>query len=104
MNTDKILKYVSLAAAGRNAVFGTDQVLSAIRRRQSGICVLLSADASERTAKQIKDKCAFYNVPLIALCVDMETLAKRCGKISPAATAAVTLPSLAREIIKNAQD
>ena len=103
MEVEKILSYASLAAAGRNADFGTDQVLGEVRRRKSGICVLLSSDASKRTVKQIGDKCAFYGTALIKLPIDMEALAKRCGKVSPCAAVAVTEPSLAKEIIKYAQ-
>lgn len=98
-----ILRYASLASAGRNTVFGTEQVLKEVRRGGSRICVLLSSDASERTVKQISDKCAFYGTALIRLPVDMETLAKRCGKVSPCAALAVTSTSLAKEIIKAAQ-
>lgn len=97
MNTEQILKYISLAARGRSIVTGTDQVLRRVRRGGS-ICVIIADDASERTSKQINDKCTYYSVPLIRISVDMETLAGRCGKISPAAVICVTNPSLAKEI------
>lgn len=98
MNTEKILKYISLAARGRSIAAGADQVLRRVRRG-GGICVIMADDASERTSKQISDKCTYYSVPLIRLPVDMETLAGRCGKISPAAVICVTNPSLAKEIV-----
>ncbi len=97
MDTEKILKYISLAARGRNIAVGTDQVLRCVRRGGS-ICALIANDASERTAKQISDKCAFYNVPLVRLPIDMEALAGRCGKLSPTAVICVTNASLAKEI------
>ncbi len=98
MNTENILKYAGLAAAQRSVVCGSDLVMKEIRKKGGAICVLLSSDASERTKKQIKDKCAFYNVFLCCLDCDMETLGKRFGKLSPTAVAAVTNPGLCRQI------
>lgn len=103
MNTEKILKYISLAAASRSVAFGTDQVLRRVRQGGS-ICVLLSSDASARTVKQISDKCAYYSVPLVSLPTDMEALAKQCGKISPAAVICITNASLSKEIVKCAEE
>lgn len=99
--TDKILTYVGLAAAKRSVVLGTDLVLKEIRKKKGTVCVLLALDASERTTKQITDKCTFYSVPLIKLDCDMETLGKRVGKISPTACVAVTDSGLAAQIIKH---
>lgn len=99
MNTEKIFKYISLAARSRNIAAGGDIVMRQIRRGGT-ICVLLACDASERTAKQISDKCAYYRVPLVRLSVDMEALAAQCGKVSPTAVICVTEPSLAKEIVK----
>ena len=104
MKTDKILTYLGLAAAKRSTVPGTDLVLSEIRKKKGTICVLLASDASERTEKQITDKCTFYNIPLIHPDCDMYTLGKRIGKSSPAACVAVTDRSLASQIIINAGD
>ncbi len=104
MRTDKILTYLGLAAAKRSTVPGTDLVLSEIRKKKGTICVLLASDASERTKKQITDKCTFYNIPLIHPDCDMYTLGKRIGKSSPAACVAVTDRSLAIQIINNAGD
>ena len=101
MKTDKILSYLGLAAASRTAVCGTDMVLSEVRRGKKDICVLMSSDVSERTEKQLTDKCAFYKVPLIKLPCDMYELGQRAGKKHPAAAVAVTNPSLARQIIIN---
>lgn len=103
MNTDKIFKYISLAAASRSVTFGTDQTLRCVRRGGK-ICVLTANDASPRTEKQISDKCRYYGVPLIKLECDMESLAHRLGKTSPSAVICVTNPSLAAEIVKCADE
>ena len=103
MKTDKILTYLGLAAAKRSVVLGTDLVLREVRRKKGTVCVLLASDASERTAKQITDKCKFYEVFLIRTECDMDELGKRVGKISPTACAAVTDSGLAKQIIKVSQ-
>ena len=102
MKTDKILTYLGLAAAKRSVVLGTDLVLKEIRRCKGGLCVILASDASERTTKQITDKCTYYNVSLIRPDTDMETLGARVGKISPTACVAVTDRGLAMQIVKHA--
>ena len=99
MKTDKILTYLGLAAAKRSVVLGTDLVLREIRKKKGTVCVLLASDASERTKKQISDKCKHYEIPLICAQCDMETLGKRVGKISPTACAAVCDKGLATQII-----
>lgn len=102
MNNDAILKYLSLSAAGRKVAVGTAAVLDETRRSGKK-CVLLAKDASERTRKQVTDKCTFYNVPLVRLNTPMDELGKRIGK-GPTACVAVTNPSLAAEIIKCAEE
>ena len=99
MKTDKILTYVGLAAAKRSATLGADLVLKEIRKGKRTICVILASDASERTKKQITDKCSFYEIPLVHADCDMETLGKRVGKISPTACVAVTDKGLAAQIV-----
>lgn len=99
MKTDKMLTYLGLAAAKRSVVLGTDLVLKEIRKKKGPICVLLASDASERTKKQITDKCNYYEIPLISLDCDMEALGKRVGKISPTACAAVCDKGLAAQIV-----
>lgn len=104
MKTDKILSYLGLAAASRSAVCGTKAVLDEVRKRKQGICVLVAEDVSERSAKQLSDKCGYYNVPLIKIPCDMYLLGQRLGKKSPVAATAVTNPSLARQIINCVRD
>ena len=104
MKTDKILTYLGLAAAKRSTVLGTDLVLKEIRKLKRPFCVLLASDASERTVKQITDKCAYYSVHLINMPCDMETLGRRVGKISPTACVALTDKGLAEQIVKCSSD
>ncbi len=100
MNKEKILSYLSLASASRSTVCGSDLVLKEIRKGKGSLCVILSSEASERTTKQIKDKCAFYNVFLITIDCTLEELGRRIGKISPTAVVAVTNRGLCEQIKK----
>lgn len=99
MKTDKILSYLGLAAASRSVACGTELVLTEVRRGKKDICVLMSSDVSERTEKQLTDKCAYYRVPLVKLPCDMYELGARTGKKHPVAAVAVTNPSLVRQIL-----
>ena len=47
-----------------NALVAGDRMMEGIRNK-SVYCVLLTTAASPRTQKQIRDKCAFYTIPLI---------------------------------------
>lgn len=101
MNNDAIKKYLSLSAAGRNVAIGTAAVLEEVRRPGKK-CVILANDASDRTKKQITDKCAFYNVPLVRLDTPMDELGQRIGK-GPTACVAVTNDALASKIMECAE-
>ena len=100
MKTEKILAYLGFAAASRTAVTGTDPVLDEIRRAKKDTCVVMASDVSERTEKQIADKCAFYKVPLVRLNVNMDEVGRHTGKKHPVAAVAVKNPSLTQEILK----
>lgn len=89
MMQSKLLKYMGFASAARALVLGTDLVLTSIRKRQARI-VILAADASVRTAKQIQDKSSFYHIPMFQTEYTMEELAQAVGKSAPVAAMAVT--------------
>lgn len=57
------LQFLGLVKKAGAVVYG-DALIEAIRSH-SVYLVLLSDRASERTQKLIKDKCAFYQIPLI---------------------------------------
>lgn len=103
MNNVKIKRYLSLAAASRSVTTGFDLVLGEVRRSKD-VLVLLSSDASDRTKKQITDKCVFYGVKLIPTDINSDELGACVGKKSPAAAVAVKNKGLATEIEKAASD
>lgn len=69
---------------------GVGAALDAVRSSQKPVAVILAGDASERTKKQIRDKCAFYSVPLYLADVTAERLGTLLGGRSACAAAAVT--------------
>lgn len=47
-----------------NAILSGDRMIEGIRKKNV-YCVLLTNNASTRTQKVIRNKCAFYNIPII---------------------------------------
>lgn len=76
--TRAILRMLGLARRARRLAVGTDSVLNAARSGKAAL-VVLASDSSERTKKQIGDKCAAYGVPLVAPDADRQTLADALG-------------------------
>ena len=96
------VKYLGLAAASRSAICGSELVITAIRKNpQKVYLVLLAKDASERTKKQITDKCAYYKVKLLEIDLDMNALSSALGKSSLVAACAITNKGLAEKIEEN---
>lgn len=61
--TDKILGMMGLAKRAGRLLGGQEMVLDAIRSGDAEI-VIITTDASENTKKLIRDKCAYYHVPV----------------------------------------
>lgn len=78
MKQNKIYSLLSLAARGQNVVSGEFATVNAVKNG-SAMLVILALDASDNTKKLFKDKCSFYNVPLITYGT-MEELGHSIGK------------------------
>lgn len=94
----KLLAYVGFAARGRNTASGSELTLGAVRRSPGRVCVIAAADASERTKKQLRDKCLYYKTALFEPNITSEELGKATGKTSSIAAVAVTDKGLADAI------
>lgn len=88
------LTYLGLCAKA-NALVSGDQILPAIRASKACL-VIITDDASQRTRKQLKDKCSFYRVDVIESFSSFE-LSKAIGKTSRVACA-VTHATFAKQI------
>lgn len=81
-------RYIGLCAAAGGVTTGFDLVLGEIRRGRAKF-VLIASDASERTKKQLTDKCTHYNVKYYIINeYNSEAIAHMLGKRSFCAAAA----------------
>lgn len=89
MTDRKIENYMGLCRAAGGVTTGFDLVLGEVRRKKA-LFVLIADDASERTRKQISDKCEYYEVKCFPADLTSEELARVLGKRSSCAAAAFT--------------
>ncbi len=83
-------KYIGLCASAGGVTTGFDLVLGEIRKGRAKF-VLIASDASDRTKKQLTDKCAYYNVKYFIIEeYSSEAVAHMLGKRSFCAAAAFT--------------
>ncbi len=68
--------YLGIAARARKVVSGA-LLLEAVRHKQVNL-VLVASDASERTKKQYRDKCATYQIPCL-IWADIATISSATG-------------------------
>jgi ribosomal protein L7Ae-like RNA K-turn-binding protein len=76
----KVLNALGLCAKARRLITGTPMVCESLRGAKKPFLVLCAADNSENTAKKLKDKTAFYGVPLVTLSASGAILANAVGK------------------------
>lgn len=94
-----ILNMLGLAARSRRIVVGTDAVIAAVRSKVKPYVAAVASDASERSRKQIADKCAFNGVTLITLAASRAELAAAVGKKNAqCSVCAVTDRNMAKKI------
>lgn len=96
------MRMLGLAARARALVVGTPLVCKALAAEKRPHAVLLASDASPNTEKRIKDRTAFYGVPLYRLQASCEELALCIGKRDAAVAAlALTDAELTKAITKD---
>lgn len=95
---NKLLSYLGLAARGRNVVSGEFMTEKAVKSG-TAFLVLVAEDASERTKKDVKDMCTFYDVPVYVTSTK-EELGHAIGK-EVRATVAITDEGLTKAILKH---
>ena len=96
MDTTQItLKLLSLAGLCRRAggiVPGADAVISQVQRggKSKTKCVIMSSHATDRTKKQVMDKCRNADVPLYVIDCDPYDIGEKLGVKSSLAVFALT--------------
>lgn len=81
-----IEKYMGLCRAAGGVTTGVDSTIAEVRRGKAKF-VMIACDASERSTKQLTDKCKFYNTKYFINSYDSAAIAHILGKNSPCAAA-----------------
>ncbi|MBE6569510.1 MAG: hypothetical protein E7658_04750 [Ruminococcaceae bacterium] len=85
-------RYLGLCRRAGGVVRGGETILRAVRSESAAkkpALVLIASDASDRTAKQLADKCRYYKVPCCRTAADSFRLAEITGFTSPCAALGV---------------
>lgn len=77
---ERFLGMAGLAKRAGRLLCGSDAVISAIASEKKPHLVVLASDSSQRTVKQIGDKCNYYGVKCIMAEFDRQSLAHAVGK------------------------
>ena len=84
---DKAYRMLGMAKRAGKTVTGIDGVINSVKHGKSFL-VLVSADASDNTKKQLSDKCRTYDVRLIDGC-DRDNISKMTGTENSAAVSVI---------------
>ena len=85
MDENKLRGLMGLCVRARQATFGMDGCLQAVRAQKAGV-VVLDASASEGTRQKYESACAYHGVPLV--CVPKGLLQEATGRAGVAMTVA----------------
>ena len=90
MDTKKILSLAGLCRRAGGVVPGSDAVIGSLKKGPASKVVFLSAEASERTKKQICDKTKHHEIPLGILSASPDEIGHALGLVSPCAVFGIT--------------
>ncbi len=85
-------RYLGLCRRAGGVIRGGETILRSVRSESTAkkpALVLIASDASDRTAKQLADKCRYYAVPCYRTTADSYRLAEMTGFTSPCAALGV---------------
>ena len=100
---DRTLSALGICAKARRLIAGTPQICEALRKEPRPFLVLCASDASENTAKRLRDRCAYYHVRLVELAMDADRLSGAIGKSGRVAAVAITDEHLCRLVTDTLQ-
>ena len=98
----KILSYVGFAKKSGKIALGAEQVIKTVRQGSARV-VIASSDSSDRTKKQIYDKCASHGAPVAPVDVTGDELASALGSRMTVSAVSVTDAGLAHAILDTAR-
>lgn len=97
---DGALKLLGFCRRSGKLVCGAGQVLAAVTGKRPPQVVVIASDASDRTQKQLFDKCSYRGVRIATASVGGEELAHLLGKSGVVMAAGATDPGIAAQIIR----
>lgn len=97
---EKGLKLLGFCRRSGKIVCGASQVLATVTGKRPPIVAVIASDASERTAKQLFDKCSYRDVVLAKADVTGEELARLLGKTGAVMAAGATDPAIGAQICR----
>lgn len=97
---DGAIKLLGFCRRSGKLVLGASQVLTAIAGKRPPSVVVIASDASDRTEKQLFDKCSFKGIKLYRVPHTGEELAHLLGKSGVVMAAGATDPGIAAQIIR----
>ena len=99
----KVLSYLGFAKKSGRVLVGQSAVTDGARSGAAR-AVILASDASERTKKQINDKCSSHGVKIAPVALTGDEIARALGSGMTVSAAAVTDAGLASAILKTVCD
>lgn len=95
-NGPRLASMIGLCRRANRLGCGVDTIKDALKTGRAHL-VLLASDPSERTRKQLSDKCATAHVELIPIPLTKEELGRACGMMELSACAVMD-PEFAKAI------
>lgn len=97
---EEALRLLGFCRRSGRVVIGASQVLAAVTGKKPPLIVIVAADASDRTKKQLRDKCSYRGVPVAASRKDGGELARLLGKDGTVMAAGATDAALGGQMIR----
>lgn len=94
------VKLLGFCRRSGKIVCGAGQVIAAVTSKKPPVVVVMASDVSDRTEKQISDKCTYRKVKLYRTVMTGEELAHFLGKTGVVMAAGATDPAIATQIIR----
>ena len=101
---ENAVKLLGFCRRSGRIVCGAGQVLAAVTGKRPPSVVVIASDASDRTEKQIYDKCSYRDVRLARTGLTGEELAHLLGKDGVVMAAGATDSAIAAQIIRHIPD
>ena len=101
---EKGLKLLGFCRRSGKIVCGAGQVLAAVTGKRPPTVVVIASDASERTEKQIFDKCSYRGICLARADATGEEMAHMLGKSGVVMAAGATDPAIGTQILRLIKD